>query len=147
MSLKELKSGGPMNLNKEIDSCMEKQDPYSAEALFATYKTAIYQFVYRYCQDEQMTCFVEEIKGNVGGRRMSKNEFPDELKSKLDEFHVEVPDIPLKRSKWERLANWIHAPAKNPLDALRIKEDSIIKLVLYPMVLIFFICLAPLLLI
>ncbi|WP_232334399.1 RNA polymerase sigma factor [Oceanobacillus sp. AG] len=34
---------------------MEKQDPYSAEALFATYKTAIYQFVYRYCQDEQMS--------------------------------------------------------------------------------------------
>lgn len=78
---------------------------------------------------------------------MSKNEFPDELKNELDKFHVEVPDIPLKRSKWERLANWIHAPAKNPLDALRIKGDSIIKLVLYPMVLIFFICLAPLLLI
>ncbi|GGN60986.1 hypothetical protein [Oceanobacillus indicireducens] len=78
---------------------------------------------------------------------MSKNEFPDELKNKLDEFHVEVPDIPLKRSKWERLANWIHAPAKNPLDVLRIKGDSIIKLVLYPLVLILLICFAPILLI
>lgn len=55
MSLKESKSGGPMNSNKEINSHMEKQDPYPVETLFVTYKTAIYQFVYRYCQDEQMS--------------------------------------------------------------------------------------------
>ena len=78
---------------------------------------------------------------------MSKSEFPDELKNKLDEFQVRVPDIPLKRSRWERLANWIHAPAKNPLDVLRVEGDSIIKVVLYPLVLIFLICLAPILLI
>ena len=78
---------------------------------------------------------------------MSKNEFPDELKNKLDEFHVEVPDIPLKINKWERLANWIHAPAKNPLDVLRIKENSITKLVIYPLVFIFIICLGPIFLI
>lgn len=68
---------------------------------------------------------------------MRNNEFPDELKNRLDEFHVDIPDIPLKRSKWEHLANWIYVPAKNPLDALRIKVNTITKLVIYPLSVIF----------
>ncbi len=44
MYLKASKSGGLMNSTNEMD--MEK--------LFMTYKTPIYHFVYRYCQDEQL---------------------------------------------------------------------------------------------
>lgn len=55
MYLKGLKNGGLMNLNKEVVSHLEKDDSYSLEELFITYKTPIYQFIYRYCQDEQLS--------------------------------------------------------------------------------------------
>ncbi|WP_164669345.1 RNA polymerase sigma factor [Virgibacillus doumboii] len=45
-----------MNLNKEVASAdFEKRDDHSIEELFVTYKAPIYQFVYRYCQDEQLS--------------------------------------------------------------------------------------------
>lgn len=45
-----------MSLNKEVASMdTEKRDKHSMEELFVTYKTPIYQFVYRYCQDEQLS--------------------------------------------------------------------------------------------
>lgn len=57
MFLKGSKSGGPMNLNSKESGCpsSEKQGELSIEELFDTYKTPIYQFVYRYCQDEQLS--------------------------------------------------------------------------------------------
>ena len=57
MYLKASKSGGLMNLNnEELDfSAGERQERFSIEELFEAYKTAIYQFVYRYCQDEQLS--------------------------------------------------------------------------------------------
>ncbi len=73
---------------------------------------------------------------------MSKNEFPKELEDKLEGFHVEVPDIVMKKSKLERIANWIYTPAKDPLDALGVKVNSIAKITIYPVVwvlLLFFI--------
>lgn len=46
-----------MSLSRDIASAdVEKREEYSLEELFITYKTPIYQFVYRYCQDEQL-CF------------------------------------------------------------------------------------------
>ena len=44
-----------MSLNNEIAAKMEFQAEYSLEELFVAYKTPIYLFVYRYCQDEQMS--------------------------------------------------------------------------------------------
>lgn len=45
-----------MNLNKETTSMVEeKREGYSLEELFVTYKTPIYQFVFRYCQDKQLS--------------------------------------------------------------------------------------------
>ncbi|WP_407272136.1 RNA polymerase sigma factor [Radiobacillus sp. PE A8.2] len=41
-----------MSLDKEIASAAVE---YSIEELFIMYKTPIYQFVYRYCQDEQLS--------------------------------------------------------------------------------------------
>lgn len=55
MFLKGLKSGGPMSLNKETVVDGLAKEELSLEALFITYKMPIYQFVYRYCQDEQLS--------------------------------------------------------------------------------------------
>lgn len=65
---------------------------------------------------------------------MSKREIPNELQNRLDEFHVEVPEIPTKRSKLDRMSNWIYAPAKDPLEMLGINGNSIARLVFYPLV-------------
>lgn len=65
---------------------------------------------------------------------MNKNEIPEGLKEKLDEFHVTVPDIPLKRSRLERVTDWIYTPAKNPLELLEVKGDPIKRLVFLPLV-------------
>lgn len=44
-----------MSSNKEVIPIAENKDAYSLEVLFVTYKTPIYHFVYRYCQDEQLS--------------------------------------------------------------------------------------------
>ena len=45
-----------MNSNKDIASNgLKELEEYSMEALFITYKTPIYEFVYRYCQDQQLS--------------------------------------------------------------------------------------------
>ncbi len=49
---------------------------------------------------------------------MNKKNLPEELKQQLDQFEVEVPEIPIKKSISQRIANWMHAPAKNPVDML-----------------------------
>lgn len=67
---------------------------------------------------------------------MSKKGIPNEFQEKLEEFQVEIPEIPMKRSKLERIANWIYAPAKDPLEVLSIKGNSITRLVFYPLILI-----------
>ncbi|WP_407272135.1 hypothetical protein [Radiobacillus sp. PE A8.2] len=65
---------------------------------------------------------------------MNNMKIPDEVKKRLDEFHVEVPEIPIKRNKLDRLAHWIHAPAKDPFEVLSIKGNSITRLVFYPLI-------------
>ncbi|MCM3741990.1 hypothetical protein M3210_17200 [Oceanobacillus luteolus] len=76
---------------------------------------------------------------------MSKKDIPKELNDRLAEFKVEVPEIPLKRSKMERFANWIYAPAKDPLEALGIKENSLPKLIGYPFVILLILFAMPIL--
>lgn len=74
---------------------------------------------------------------------MSKREIPDEIQDRLDEFHVEVPDIPVKRSRLERLANWIYAPAKDPLEMMGVKGNSIAQLAFYPLAILLVLFFAP----
>ena len=78
---------------------------------------------------------------------MSKKEIKDEIQNRLEEFHVEVPDIPMNRSKVERLANWIYAPAKDPLEVFHIKGNSITRLVIYPFILVLALLFTPIFLI
>ncbi|MDG5472029.1 hypothetical protein P6709_09725 [Jeotgalibacillus sp. ET6] len=53
---------------------------------------------------------------------MSQDPFKNErfLQSKLDEYHVKVPDIPLhsRKKRWERFINYLASPAKNPIDPM-----------------------------
>lgn len=74
---------------------------------------------------------------------MSKKEIPEELQEKLEKFEVEVPVFEVKRKKIDRFANWIYAPAANPLEFLSIKENSVTRLVFTPFVIIFVLSLTP----
>lgn len=40
------------------------------------------------------------------------------LRTKLDEYHVDVPDFPMERKhkRWERLIEVLASPAKNPFE-------------------------------
>lgn len=73
---------------------------------------------------------------------MSKSEIPNELQKRLDEFHVEVLEIS-KKSKLERLANWVYAPAKSPIEFLGKKGDSLIGLTLFPLIIILTLLFTP----
>lgn len=74
---------------------------------------------------------------------MSKKEIPNELQNRLDEFQVDVPDFPSKRKKLDRLANWIYAPAKSPIDLFSIKGNSITQLVFYPLLFLLVVLFTP----
>lgn len=65
---------------------------------------------------------------------MSRQEIPKEMQNKLESFHVEVPDISPKISRLERIANWIHAPAKSPLEIFSIRGNSMVRLVFFPLI-------------
>lgn len=38
------------------------------------------------------------------------------LRKNLDEYGVEVPNFPMKSSKWDRLIHYLASPALNPLE-------------------------------
>ncbi|MGN8644644.1 hypothetical protein ACTNEO_00990 [Gracilibacillus sp. HCP3S3_G5_1] len=73
---------------------------------------------------------------------MNKHDIPEELKQKLDEFEVDVPDIPLKKSLSQRIANWLYVPAKNPADYF-VKECTPLRIALFPVIIL--LCSIPLL--
>ncbi|WP_208590438.1 hypothetical protein [Gracilibacillus suaedae] len=75
---------------------------------------------------------------------MNKHDIPEELKQKLDEFEVDVPDIPLKKSLSQRIANWLYAPAKNPVDLISTQWTPF-RIAMFPIALLF-LCSLPLLL-
>ena len=51
---------------------------------------------------------------------MSQDPFSKDhhLRTKLDEYHVEIPNFPMKPSRWERLINLLASPAKDPIDPI-----------------------------
>ncbi|MFA1822032.1 hypothetical protein ACDX78_17910 [Virgibacillus oceani] len=74
---------------------------------------------------------------------MNKQEIPNELKKRLEEFQVKVPNIQTKKSRLDRLTNWIYAPARNPLEVFNIKVNSFTRVVFYPLILILVLFFTP----
>ena len=51
---------------------------------------------------------------------MNQDPFKKEpqLRTKMDKYHVEVPDFPMKPKKRDRLIHFLASPAPNPLEPL-----------------------------
>ncbi|QGH35680.1 hypothetical protein GI584_17205 [Gracilibacillus salitolerans] len=73
---------------------------------------------------------------------MNKHDIPEELKQKLDEFEVDVPEILLKKSLSQRIANWFYAPAKNPADYFS-RQWTPLRIALFPVIIL--LCSLPML--
>ena len=56
------------------------------------------------------------------------------LRTKLDEYHVDIPDFPMKPKKWERFINFLASPAKDPLDPLISTSDGVLLLKIAPVI-------------
>jgi hypothetical protein len=56
------------------------------------------------------------------------------LCTKLDEYHVDIPDFPMKPSRWERFINLLASPAKDPLDPLISTTDGLMLLKIAPII-------------
>lgn len=67
---------------------------------------------------------------------MSQDPFDRErfLSSKLDEYHVNVPDFPMKRSKWDRFLRFLASPAKNPLEPIITSSDGMLLVKAGPLI-------------
>lgn len=65
---------------------------------------------------------------------MSQNPFEKEshLQAKLNEYHVNVPDFPMKVSKWNRFIQFLASPTKNPFDPILSTENGILALKVVP---------------
>ncbi|MGG3888977.1 hypothetical protein [Metabacillus fastidiosus] len=49
---------------------------------------------------------------------MNQDLFKEEqhLQNKLDEYHIQIPDFPRKRSRFERFIHILASPAKDPFE-------------------------------
>ena len=56
------------------------------------------------------------------------------LCTKLDEYHVDIPDFPMKPNRWERFINLLASPAKDPLDPLISTTGGIMLLKIAPII-------------
>lgn len=67
---------------------------------------------------------------------MSQDPFEKDhhLKNKLNEYHVEVPDFPMKANRWERFIRFLASPAKDPLEPLISTNNGLIALTLAPVI-------------
>ncbi|MFJ7826595.1 hypothetical protein [Psychrobacillus sp. NPDC096623] len=67
---------------------------------------------------------------------MSQDPFNKEhhLCTKLDEYHIDIPDFPMKSNRWERIINLLASPAKDPLDPLISTTDGLILLKIAPII-------------
>ncbi|MBU9714906.1 hypothetical protein [Evansella tamaricis] len=56
------------------------------------------------------------------------------LRSKLDEYHVDVPDFPMKseKTKGDRLIAFLASPTENPLEKLILTVNGVTMLKLAP---------------
>lgn len=65
---------------------------------------------------------------------MSQDPFKKDhhLRTKLDEYHVDIPDFQMKPSRWERFINLLASPAKDPLDPLLSTSNGLLLVKLVP---------------
>lgn len=65
---------------------------------------------------------------------MNRDPFENEhdLRQKFDEYHVDMPDFPMKPSKWGRLIRFLARPVKDPLEPLVAKSKSLLLLKVIP---------------
>ncbi|WP_068676730.1 RNA polymerase sigma factor [Oceanobacillus sp. Castelsardo] len=100
-----------MNLNKDtVPENAGKHEEYSLEKLFVTYQNPIYQFVYRYCQDEQLSMDIvqdtfvrfHKYKGNFDVAKSS-------MKTYLFRMAYQLMINRLKRrSRWKKLLPFLY---------------------------------------
>lgn len=55
------------------------------------------------------------------------------LRKKLKEYHVDIPDFPMKASRWERFINLLASPAKDPIDPIISSTNGQLVLTLVPL--------------
>ncbi|WP_283152879.1 hypothetical protein [Guptibacillus hwajinpoensis] len=63
-----------------------------------------------------------------------KHDIPEELREQLDQYTVDVPPIPYKHKKSNRLADFLATPVKNPLENHSITPGLLLKIQLGPIV-------------
>jgi hypothetical protein len=56
------------------------------------------------------------------------------LRTKLDEYHVEVPDFPRKPNRWGRFINFLASPAKDPIEPLVSTSGGVLLLKVAPLI-------------
>jgi hypothetical protein len=56
------------------------------------------------------------------------------LCTKLDEYHIDIPDFPMKSNRWERFINLLASPAKDPLDPLISTTGGLMLLKIAPII-------------
>ena len=56
------------------------------------------------------------------------------LRTKLDEYHVNIPDFPMKPRKWERVIQVLASPANDPLEPVISTTKGAIALKVVPLV-------------
>ncbi|ETI70401.1 hypothetical protein [Neobacillus vireti] len=56
------------------------------------------------------------------------------LCTKMDEYHVEIPDFPMKSSRWERFINLLASPAKDPVDPFISTTGGVMLLKVAPII-------------
>lgn len=65
---------------------------------------------------------------------MSQNPFEKDphLQARLSEYHVNVPDFPMKVSKWSRFIQFLASPTKDPFDSILSTENGVLALKVVP---------------
>ncbi|WP_099361363.1 hypothetical protein [Fredinandcohnia onubensis] len=67
---------------------------------------------------------------------MNNDQFDKELKEKLDQFTVEVPDFPMKKSRLNRIANWFFNPASIPFPEAGYKKGAFLSISWLPVLIL-----------
>ena len=63
-----------------------------------------------------------------------KHYLPEELREQLDQYTVDVPPIPFKQNKSDRLADFLATPVQNPIENHSMTPGLLLKIQLGPIV-------------
>jgi hypothetical protein len=55
------------------------------------------------------------------------------LRTKLEEYNVDIPNFPMKPSRWERFINLLASPAKDPIDPFISTPNGLLLLKVVPL--------------